>query len=255
MSQFSFLTIEIVGMDIAITLILLLGVRRALLDAGRTASLRAVATLSVVFFGWLAVALFLASQGVFRGAAKQPVPYIGLAIGVPVAVGALCIRGSKQVREMIAAVPQNWLVAFQFYRVVGVTFLILHAMGQLPGIFALPAGYGDLFVGLTALLVGFAYARNHAKRDQFVMLWNWFGIADLVVAVATGFLSSPGAAQLFSLNAPNVLIGSFPLVMVPIYAVPLSFVLHIASLTKVREARAASSGNAANAAIAENAGN
>jgi hypothetical protein len=236
MSQFSLLSIEMVGVNIAITLVLLFGVRRALLDTGQTSVLRAVPILGLVLFGWLAVALFLASLGIFRTAANQAVPYIGLAIGVPIVIGALCMRGSKQVREIIAAVPQNWLVAFQFYRVIGVTFLILHAAGQIPGVFALPAGYGDLFVGLTALLVGNAYARNHAKRDQFVTLWNWVGIADLVVAVATGFLSSPGRFQLFSLDAPNLLIGSFPLVMIPIYAVPLSIVLHIASLTKVRSA-------------------
>jgi hypothetical protein len=54
------------------------------------------------------------------------------------------------------------------------------------------------------------------------------------VAVVTGFLSAPSRFQLFSLEAPNALIGSFPLVMVPIYAVPLSIVLHLASLTKLR---------------------
>jgi hypothetical protein len=70
----------------------------------------------------------------------------------PVLVGALFIRGSKQVREIIAAVAQSQLVAFQFYRVLGVTFLVLYAAGQLPGIFALPAGWGDVMVGLTALM-------------------------------------------------------------------------------------------------------
>jgi hypothetical protein len=36
--------------------------------------------------------------------------------------------------------------------------------------------------------------------------------------------------------AGRVLIGSFPLVMVPIFAVPLSIVLHLASLSKIRAA-------------------
>jgi hypothetical protein len=95
--------------------------------------------------------------------------------------------GSKQVREIIAAVAQSQLVAFQFYRVLGVTFLVLYAAGQLPGIFALPAGWGDVMVGLTALMVGARAARS--ENDQLVTLWNWLGISDLVIAVATGFLS------------------------------------------------------------------
>jgi hypothetical protein len=229
--QFWFLSAEIVGADIVIALILLLGVRRSLLTRGKAKAdvLRTVSILSIVLFGWLALALFLAWQGAFRSALNQQIPYIALAIGIPILVGALFIQRSKPVREIIASVPQSRLVAFQFYRVVGVTFLVLHAAGQLPGIFALPAGYGDLLVGLTALLVGIRYAGN----DQLVTLWNWFGISDLVVAVITGFLSAPSRFQIFSLDAPNFLIGSFPLVMVPIFAVPLSIVLHLASLTKI----------------------
>jgi len=230
-SQFWFLSALIVSADIIIALLLLLGVRRALLTLSKTEVdiVRILATLGFVLFGWLALALFLAGQGVFRSALNQPVPYIALAIGIPILVGALFVRGSKPVREIIASVPQSQLVAFQFYRVIGATFLVLYAVGQLPGIFALPAGFGDVLVGLAALLIGTRYAGN----DQLVTLWNWFGISDLVVALATGFLSAPSRFQIFSLEAPDFLIGSFPLVMIPIFAVPLSILLHIASLTKM----------------------
>jgi hypothetical protein len=233
-SQFWFLSAVIVAADIIIALLLLLGVRRALLTLGKSKVdiVRIVSTLGFVLFGWLALALFLAGKGIFRSALYQPVPYIAIAIGIPILVGTLFVRGSNQVREIIASVPQSQLVAFQFYRVIGATFLILHAGGHLPGIFALPAGYGDLLVGLAALLIGTRYASN----DQLIQLWNWFGIIDLVVALATGFLSAPSRFQMFSLDAPDFLIGSFPLVMIPIFAVPLSIVLHLASLTKMSAA-------------------
>jgi hypothetical protein len=204
-----------------------------LLGLGRTKAdrVRIVSILGIVLFGWLILALFLAWQGIFRSALNQQVPYIAFAIGIPILVGAFFVRESKQVREIIEAVPQSQLVAFQFYRVLGVTFLVLYAAGQLPGIFALPAGWGDLLVGITALMVGARTARS--ENDQLVTLWNWLGISDLVIALATGFLSAPGRFQIFSLEAPNVLIGSFPLVMIPIFAVPLSIVLHLASLSKI----------------------
>jgi hypothetical protein len=236
-SWFWLLSLVIVGADIIIAFVLLSGVHRALLGLGRTKADRdrIVSILGIVLFGWLGLALFLGWQGIFRSALNQLVPLIGLAIGIPVLVGALFIGASKQGREIIEAVPQSQLVAFQFYRVLGVTFLILYAAGQLPGIFALPAGWGDVTVGLTALIVGARAARS--ENHFLVTLWNWLGISDLVIAVATGFLSASSRFQIFSLDAPNVLIGSFPLVMIPIFAVPLSIVLHLASLSKIRVAQ------------------
>ena len=219
-----------------IAFLLLFGVHRALLGLGRAKAdrVRTVSIFGIVLFAWLVLALFLGRQGIFRSALNQQVPYIALAIGIPILVGALFIRGSKQIRGIVAAVAQSQLVAFQFYRVLGVTFLVLYATGQLPGIFALPAGCGDVMIGLTALMVGARAARS--DNDQLVTLWNWLGISDLVIAVATGFLSAPSRFQIFSLDAPNVLIGSFPLVMIPIFAVPLSIVLHLASLSKISAA-------------------
>ena len=208
------LSIDIIGAVVAITLVLLLGLWRALTAADWPArEVRgAVLTTGSVLFGWLVVALFLARPGVFASAANQPFPLIALAIGVQIVLGALLICGSRRVREIIDAVPQNWLVGLQFYRVVGLTFLVLYAAGLLPGVFALPAGIGDVLIGLSALLVAVVYARNHPQRDAYVTLWNWLGITDLVVAVATGFLSSPSQFQIFAREAPNLLIGSFPLV-------------------------------------------
>jgi hypothetical protein len=237
MNSSHFLSIDIVGVVFAITMILPFGVWRALLAAGKPPSkaLGVALSFAAVLFAWLFVTLILGGLGIFRTAANQPFPYIALAIAIPIVVGALLLRWSRPVQEMVDALPQSWLVGIQFYRVVGVTFLVLHASGFLPGIFALPAGYGDAFVGLTALLVSIGYARYNSKYDRYVALWNWLGIADLVIAVTTGFLSSPSRFQIFSLNAPNILIGSFPLVMIPIYAVPLSILLHLASLRKLQQ--------------------
>jgi hypothetical protein len=71
--------------------------------------------------------------------------------------------------------------------------------------------------------------------------WNVVGILDLVVAVATGFLSSPGPFQVLALENPNLLITTFPLVLVPLYAVPLSILLHLAALKRLKVAVGASS--------------
>jgi hypothetical protein len=48
------------------------------------------------------------------------------------------------------AIPQSWLIGIQLYRVLGVIFRLLKAQGRLPSLFALPAGAGDVAVGLLA---------------------------------------------------------------------------------------------------------
>jgi hypothetical protein len=114
-------------------------------------------------------------------------------------------------------------------------FLVLYATGHLPGVFAWPAGVGDVLVGLLAPLVGAAYARGSRRADGWVRVWNWLGIADLLVALTTGFLSSPSPLQMFAFDAPNELISAFPLAMIPVFVVPLSILLHLASLSKLRQ--------------------
>ncbi len=54
------------------------------------------------------------------------------------------------------------------------------------------------------------------------------------MAIATGAMTSPGRAHLLSLDAPNLLISSYPLVMVPTFAVPLALMLHGLVLRRLR---------------------
>jgi hypothetical protein len=56
----------------------------------------------------------------------------------------------------------------------------------------------------------------------------------LVVALGTGFLTSPGPFQLLAFNHPNLFVSRYPLVMIPAFMVPLSLILHGISLWKLR---------------------
>jgi hypothetical protein len=131
-------------------------------------------------------------------------------------------------------VPQAWIVGVQFYRTLGVVFLMLYAAGKFPGLFALPAGLGDVAVGLSAPFVALAYARAPRENGDAVRAWNILGLLDLIVAVTMGFLTSPSAIAPIEVHPTSELITMMPMVMIPVYMVPLSIVLHIASLVKLR---------------------
>src|SRR6266581_3800783 len=96
-------------------------------------------------------------------------------------------------------------------------------------------------VGLAAPVVGYLFYKGARWSCLAVLSWNVAGILDLVVAVATGFLSSPGPFQVLALETPNELITAFPLVLVPVFAVPLSILLHLAALKRLKAVLGATS--------------
>ena len=209
------------------------GLRRAGLD-GRE---RAFTWLCVAapLLTWMFVVLQLAQAGTFRPGAV-PVPAIPLAVILPLLVALPLLLRSPNIAAALDAVPASWLIGLQVYRVLGGVFLVRWAAGQLPAEFALPAGTGDVIVGLLALPVAF-YVHSRARGGRAAgTAWNILGILDLALALTMGALTSPGPIQLFALDRPNAGIGTYPLVMIPAFAVPLSLILHGLSLWQLGRA-------------------
>jgi hypothetical protein len=233
MSAPSYVSYTILLSSIGIIAAVLAGLRSALVRAGweesqRFATLRAATVLLPL---WFVVSLTLSLAEFFRGGADR-IPTIEFGIFVPIVIGVVWLWRSATAVRLLDAIPQSWLIGIQFYRVLGAIFLLLHAQGRLPPQFALPAGAGDVAVGLLAPVVALAYARGIAGREALVRGWNVLGLLD-PVAITTGFLTSPSAFQAFSFDAPNELISAFPLVLVPVFAVPFAVMLHVASLIKL----------------------
>lgn len=228
----------------------LVGLRIALTRTGWSARERnsTIATTGAVLAGWLAVTGGLAWLGAYQGAANG-VPTIQFGIFAPILIGLLLYWRVPSVARLIEAVPQQWLVGVQLYRVLGAVFVVLFAAGELPGLFALPAGLGDLAVGLLAPLIARSWVRRPRESAGAVWSWNTLGLADLAVALATGFATSPSPFQIAAVANPNDLISAFPLVLIPVFLVPLSVLLHLASLAKLRRS-AAEAGCPINASVA-----
>ena len=219
----------------AIIAALLLGLRRALSRAEWSChdQRRVIRISTAVLIGWFGTAFALGFLEVYR-AVSDRIPTIPYGILVPIVIGGLLIVRSSTMARVLDAVPQHWLIGVQLYRALGAIFLVLYGTGKLPGLFAWPAGLGDVLVGVLAPVVAVAYARGPDKNEDLVSAWNIFGIVDLIVAVASGFSTSPSPFQLFAFDQPNQLVSTFPLVLIPTFLVPVSVLLHIASMTKLR---------------------
>jgi hypothetical protein len=131
---------------------------------------------------------------------------------------------------------QHWLIGLQLWRAIGGVFLIEMARQHIPGIFALPAGVGDLFVAGLAAFVLVRYGSRPVIPRAAVLLVFGFGIADFLSAFFFGFTSSPGPQQLFF---PAVVNDSllFPTGLIPLFLVPGAIFFHALSLLELRRSQ------------------
>jgi hypothetical protein len=130
---------------------LLFGLNRSLKIANWPSSSRGKALLSTaVVLAIFYVAAVLPARSGFYHLSASGSPTIQYGILSPIAIVVLLFVGWRPLRRLVEAVPQQWIVGLQLYRTEGVIFLILLAMGRLPREFAIPAGVGDVVVGLCA---------------------------------------------------------------------------------------------------------
>ena len=168
----------------------------------------------------------------------SPVPLLPIAIFLPVIIGVPLLLRSKRIGQVLDAMPENWLVALQLYRVFGSVFLVGWAGGAIPGVFALPAGIGDLITGLLAMPVAISLAAGTPGVRRAALAWNVFGLVDFAVAVSIGLMIAPGPLQVIVPRIPNATAGIYPTVMIPAFAVPSSILLHALSLRQLIRRRA-----------------
>jgi hypothetical protein len=178
---------------------------------------------------WLVAAFGLGLVGTYV-AAPSAIPTIEFGILVPIVVAVSAYLLFPEMRQLVRSAPQQWLITVQLYRMGGAVFLALWTTGLLPGIFAAPAAAGDILVGLLALLVGLTHARFNRR---LVLWWNILGLCDLALALTLGFVTTPSRFQLLALDAPSTLVTQYPLVLIPTFVVPLSILLHLASLVRL----------------------
>jgi len=229
-----FLSVVITVTDLLAVAAVLTGLSIALQRAGAGEYRRIAIAVAAVILTWYGLVTVLAMRDVFLVSAAVTFPVLPVAVLVPIILGTVALLRSRIAAAALDATPLSWLVGVQVYRVVGVIFLLLWAAGRLPGEFALPAGIGDMLTGIGAATLAPAIARGDRNSRAAAYLWNVFGLLDFVVALATGFLTSPGPFHLLAPDNPNLLATAYPLAMIPTFVVPFTTLLHVLCLWKLR---------------------
>jgi hypothetical protein len=196
---------------------------------------------SVVFTAlalWLGLVFFLGAQGAFVGSAGSPPLAIFCGFAIPLVVFLAVYAGWGAFRTFILGADLRLVAAIQAWRWAGLGFLTLYAKGILPGLFAFPAGLGDMAIGITAPWMVLRLVRQplFAASRRFVT-WNILGIVDFIVALSMGTLCSGAFPKITPLigNATMSSMPQLPLVLIPAFMVPLFTMLHLTALFQARQ--------------------
>lgn len=219
----------VIGILATTSLVLYLGAIAAGLSR-RTGIAVAVAAYALLG-GWLVASGLLARAGTYAGESGLNGPWLVVAFTGFFASVLLATRIPLLSRILAHPKTLTLLTILHTWRIGGITFLIVMALGHLPAVFALPAGLGDIAIGLAAPVIAGRLARGDRRG---AVRFHVLGIVDLIVALAIGFLAGLGPFQPFEITPTTEPLGLLPLVLIPTVAVPLVIALHIVSLRRLR---------------------
>lgn len=212
--------VGVIGIPAATSVALYRSAIRAGLGRRRAAGVGAAA--AMLLAGWVVATSLTARAGAYDHTGP-----VTAAVGGVLLIVLLAATRIPIVSRVLAA-PDTVarLAVLQTFRIVGLVWIVVAALGSLPFLFAVPAGLGDAATSVAALLVARRLARGNGRRDA---IWfNAFGLADLVVAVILAALS------LILLGYQSVEpLRLLPLVLAPTFAVPLAMAMHVVSLARL----------------------
>lgn len=121
-------------------------------------TLRARVAVLIALGAWFVLVLTIGATGSLSPAGGGA-PALGLTIVLPIAALVWAYFALPSVRNAMTVTPLPALIGVHAIRLLGILFLVLYAGGRLPAPFAPSAGWGDVFIGATALPLAWAVTR------------------------------------------------------------------------------------------------
>jgi len=195
-------------------------------------------TLAVVLTIQFVFTYIIGTEKLLTNTQLSMFPPIALTVFIPVALFVLACILSRPFKKFVLAQDFRILTALQLWRIIGFAFLPLYFYGVLPGLFAYPAGLGDMAIGLSALYMVAKLNRDPAYAGSKGFLrFQYLGLLDFIVALATAGLASGAFPALASNGLTSAAMDVWPLNIFPSFIVPAFIILHLIVLLKIRDMR------------------
>lgn len=198
------------------------------LSIGFGDSTRARARLAAVFVMWFILVAVTAATAALQYNPTFGAPGFGLVVILPIAMLCMTVLRSAPLLRALRTVPLSLLIGVHVIRILGIYFLILYGAGRLPAPFAPAAGWGDVITAIAAAPVAWLAYRRAALARPAVLVWNIFGLADLISAIGLGAISAPGPLRLIFAEPGTAGLMTLPWLLIPGFIVPLMAATHLA---------------------------
>ena len=137
----------------------------------------------------------------------------------------------KNFKKWTLSLSLRTLISVHIIRFIGFYFLFLYSKGQLPYEFAVPAGIGDIVIAISALYIISNYTAERGVRITAVLIWNLFGLADIMFVIFTA------ARLMFSAPDSMIALTELPLSTLITFFVPLIIYSHLVIFYVINRSR------------------
>lgn len=200
----------------------------------RTADSNKVPQIIIPIIVWIVYVLILAFTESLKN--LELPPRFPLLLFVPLFVLAIIFYSRNKDNAAFKDLPLQWTSLYQSFRILVETILLYTFYKGIIPVAATFEGYNfDIIIGLTALPIGFFFAKNVQKYKGILLAWNIWGI---LMVLFVGFIigTSFYLPSIWGSEVPLVSFDfvSFPYILIPGFLAPSAIFMHIVSIIQIR---------------------
>lgn len=182
---------------------------------------------------WIVLISILSLTGFLSSFENLP-PRITLVLVPPMIAMLVYTIRSKSLKVLLRAIPVQWILYLQGFRVIVELMLwYQYELGLTPIQMTFEGRNIDIIAGITGPIIGLIYARRGKSMRRLVLVWNFIGLGLLFNILIVAVLSFPTRFRYFMNEPSNYLVTEFPFVWLPGILVAIAYSMHFFSLKQV----------------------
>ncbi len=186
------------------------------------------AIIGLILLAWFGIVLGLSLSGTFVPPTGELPLNLLLSGLLTLGLFTLAYRTLPVFRAYVLNLDMRLLILLHSWRMLGLGFVMLYVVDQLPMLFAYLAGFGDALAAIGAIVVGYLlFIRRAGVSVKLISRWNTFGLVDFIIAVSVGVMTQTKGILASTTGVDSDLMTVFPFVIIPAFLVQVFTLTHI----------------------------